>query len=241
LPTHPEIIDYLATRLIEEGWSLKAIHRLILTSHTWRLSSNTDPRLAAIDTGNHWLWRQNRRRLDAEEIRDALLAVSGRLDARRPGPHPFPTIDRWNWTQHNQFKEQYDSNHRSVYLMTQRLQRHPFLALFDSPDTNTTTDVRTSATVPTQALFLMNSPQMASIAGSFADRLLKERTNDRERIVLAHEVGFSAPPSETEMERALQFLSAAKVRLENSSEAERLTWLSYCRTLLISNRFFYID
>jgi hypothetical protein len=99
----------------------------------------------------------DRRRLDAEALRDALLAVSGKVDLRRPGPHPFPPVAAWGWTQHTPFKDVYDTNCRSVYLMTQRLQRHPFLALFDGPDTNTTTDTRTSSTVPLQLLFAMNN------------------------------------------------------------------------------------
>src|SRR5207245_3545592 len=136
----------------------KEIIRLILLSKTYQLSSSQDESNAAKDPGNRWYWRYDRRRLDAESLRDALLAVSGKLDLRRPGPHPFPPIDKWGWTQHNAFKEVYPSNQRSVYLMTQRLQRHPYLAIFDGPDTNTSTEQRTSSTVPQQALFLMNNP-----------------------------------------------------------------------------------
>jgi hypothetical protein len=241
MPSHPELLDYLANQLIRNQWSLKSIHRMILTSRTWRLSSDDNPSMSAIDTGNEFLWRQNRRRLDAETIRDALLAVSGRLDIRRPGPHPFPPIQRWNWTQHSQFKEQYESNHRSVYLMTQRLQRHPFLSLFDSPDPNTTTDVRTSSTVPTQALYLLNNPEMTSIADSFAVRLLADRSDDRDRIIRAHEICYSRAAGESEIERGRKYLALARERLTTVTNAEQLAWRSYCRTMLISNPFFYVD
>ena len=87
-----------------------------------------------------------------------MLAVSGRLDRSRPGRHPFPPIEAWHWTQHDAFKAVYPSDHRSVYLMTQRLVKHPFLAIFDGPDTNVSTDVRSRSTVPLQALYFLNNP-----------------------------------------------------------------------------------
>ena len=157
-PTHPELLDWLAARFVADGWSIKALHRRIVTSRAYRRSSRHDPANAAKDPGNRSLWRFDRSRLDAESLRDAMLAVSGTLDLSRPGTHPFPPIERWRWTQHSPFKEVYPTDRRSVYLMTQRLQKHPYLALFDGPDTNTSTEARTRATVPLQALYLMNNP-----------------------------------------------------------------------------------
>lgn len=241
LPSHPELLDYLASQLIKSGWSLKAIHRLILTSRTWRLSSAVDETMSAIDTGNESLWRQNRRRLDAETIRDAALDVSGRLELERPGPHPFPSIDQWNWTQHYQFQPRYDSNHRSVYLMTQRLVRHPFLSLFDGPDTNVTTDVRTSSTVPTQALYLLNSPEMAGLADAFSARLSQKNDDDRERIASAFELCFSRRATDDDVKRGIEYLDRVQARLTTTPDSRRLAWQSYCRTLLVSNAFFYVD
>src|SRR5687767_3333339 len=101
-----------------------------------------------------------------------MLSVSGRLNLERPDAHPFPPIHDWSYTQHNQFRAVYDSSHRSVYLMTQRLQRHSFLALFDGADPNTTTEKRTSAIIPLQALYFMNSPDLKIAAEAFAERLL---------------------------------------------------------------------
>ena len=118
-----------------------------------------------------------RSRLDAESIRDAMLSVSGQLDRRRPPAHPFPPIETWRWTQHNAFKEVYVSQHRSVFLMTQRLVKHPYLAIFDGPDTNTSTDVRPHSTVPTQALFLMNNPFVEAQAEALARRLAREESD----------------------------------------------------------------
>ena len=143
-PSHPELLDWLAARLVSAGWSIKAIHREIVLSETYQLASEQDERDAALDPENRLLWRYPRRRLDAESIRDAMLAVSGRLDRSRPGRHPFPPIESWRWTQHDAFKTVYPTDHRSVYLMTQRLLKHPFLAIFDGPDTNSSTDVRSA-------------------------------------------------------------------------------------------------
>jgi len=157
-PTHPELLDWLTSRFIAGGWSIKQLHRLIVESKTYRLSSNLDEKNARLDPGNRLLWRHDRQRLDAESIRDSMLLVAGNLDRGRPNAHPFPPINKWVWTQHNAFKERYDTTHRSVYLMTQRLLRLPLLATFDGPDTNTSTETRTQSTVPLQALYLMNNP-----------------------------------------------------------------------------------
>ena len=133
-PTHPELLDWLAARFVASGWSIKAIQRDILLSQTYQLSSDHDTHGAAVDPDDRWLWRFPRQRLDAESIRDAMLAVAGNLDRARPGLHPFPPIDKWRWTQHDPFKAVYPSGHRSVYLMTQRLAKHPYLATFDGCD-----------------------------------------------------------------------------------------------------------
>jgi hypothetical protein len=244
-PTHPELLDYLAGRFVESGWSIKAMHRLILTSKTYQLASAEDEGNVAKDPANRWYWRYDRRRLDAEAIRDALLAVSGRLDRSRPGPHPFPPIDKWTWTQHNPFKDVYPTNHRSVYLMTQRFQRHPFLALFDGPDTNTTTEHRASSTVPLQALYLMNNPFVKAQAEDFARRLLAECSDPGERIKLAHRLAWSRPPNPVECRTGLGFLARYFNELTKNAvspeQAERESWTSFVRVLLTANEFFYLD
>ena len=179
-PSHPDLLDWLAAKFVSSGWSIKAIHREIVLSETYRLSSDGDAASAAIDPEDRWLWRFQRRRLEAESIRDAMLAVSGELDQARPGPHPFPPIEAWHWTQHDPFKAVYPTNHRSVYLMTQRLVKHPFLAIFDGPDTNVSTDVRARSTVPLQALYLRNNPFVQQQAAGFARRLLARSTQPSE-------------------------------------------------------------
>ncbi|HWE35200.1 MAG TPA: PSD1 and planctomycete cytochrome C domain-containing protein [Isosphaeraceae bacterium] len=244
-PTHPELLDWLAARFVAGGWSVKAIHRLILTSRAYRLAAADDPSNAARDPANAWRWRADRRRLDAESIRDAMLAVGGHLRLGRPGPHPFPTVDQWHWTQHNPFKAVYPSDRRSVYLMTQRLQRHPFLALFDGPDTNASTESRTSSTVPLQALFLMNNPFVRTQAEGFADRLLGASDDPADRVRLAHELAYGRPPTGRETSAAIDYIGRYVRELSRANaprnRVEREAWTSYARVLLSSNEFFYLD
>lgn len=236
-PSHPELLDWLADYFVDQGWSIKAMHRLILTSATWRQSSG--------QASDRLLGGFPRRRLDAEAIRDAMMLLAGNLDLRRPGEHPFPQIGRWNWTQHNPFKAVYDSPHRSVYLMRQRLQRHPDLALFDAPDANASTDVRTSATVPQQALFLLNHPFVGRQASGFARRILAASRNDEERIAFAVQHAWSRPARADDRARARAFLDrfAAEARRTGLPEQEAISeaWTSYARVLLSSNEFFFVD
>src|SRR5262249_6098587 len=153
-------------------------------SETYQLSGACDDRAAALDPDDRWLWRFPRRRLDAESIRDALLAVSGQLDRSRPGQHPFPPIEHWRWTQHAAFKTVFPPNHGSFYLMTQPLLNHPYLARCDGPDTNSSTDVRSRSTVPLQALSLLNSPFVREAAAGLARRLMAAATAAEARISL---------------------------------------------------------
>ncbi|MCI0457527.1 MAG: DUF1553 domain-containing protein [Gemmataceae bacterium] len=244
-PTHPELLDWLASTFVEKGWSIKAMHRLIVTSQAYRLTSAHEEGNATKDPGNRWYWRHDRRRLEAESIRDALLWVSASLRLDRPGPHPFPPIHAWNWTQHTPFKEVYPSAHRSVYLMTQRLQRHPFLALFDGPDTNTTTEKRSTSTVPLQALYLMNNPEARAEAERFAQRLIDAAADPRARIELAHQLAYARPPRPEETEKALRYVERCAEELARAGvmppQREAEAWLSYARVILCSNEFVYVD
>jgi hypothetical protein len=244
-PTHPELVDYLAARFVESGWSVKAMHRLILSSKTYQIASTYSDVNAQLDPGNRWYWRFDRRRLDAEAIRDALLAVSGNLDRTRPGPHPFPPIERWTWTQHEPFKHVYPTNRRSVYLMTQRFQRHPYLALFDGPDTNTTTEQRPTSTVPLQALFMMNSPFVKEQAGALAQRLLTTVRDPRERIEQAVKLLYGRTPVVGECEKFLnyvgEYVHAAGKTGTPTDRLEIESWTSCVRVLLCANEFVYLD
>jgi hypothetical protein len=244
-PTHPELLDWLAGRFVAQGWSVKAIQREIVLSKTYQLGGDFDASCAAIDPENRWLWRFSRQRLDAESIRDAMLAVSGRLDLCKPAPHPFPPIDDWHWTQHSPFKVVYATNQRTVYLMTQRLARHPYLAIFDGPDTNTSTDVRTRSTVPLQALYLMNNPFVAEQAAALAKRLLELDGDEGERIARSYDLAWGRLPEPCERDRAVEFIRTCKISLGSTSlappEREREAWTSLAKVLLTSNEFLYID
>ena len=243
-PTHPELLDYLASRFVGSGWSVKAMHRLIMLSRTYQMASGDDAANARIDVTNDYLWRFDRRRLDAESIRDALLAVGGNLDRSPGGPHPFPDPARWDFTQHNPFKAVYDTSRRSVYLMTQRIQRHPFLALFDGPDTNAGTPARVTSTTPLQALYLMNDPFVHAQAKKFAARLLAERADDAGRVERAYLLLFGRPPKDDESSAARDYLSRVSEKLgerPGSSRPSAAAWESLARALFLSNEFVYVD
>lgn len=216
-PTHPELLDWLAAQFVESGWSIKSMHRLIMTSQSYQRSSSGSPENAERDPGNRSCWRFDRRRLEAESIRDALLGASGELNLERPGPHPFPPVEAWHWTQHNPFKEVYPSKHRSVYLMTQRFQRHPYLALFDGPDANTSTDLRHVSNVPLQALYLMNHPFIDEAARKFAARLLRKRGDARARLKRACLLAWSRQPTPAETEKYLAHLQRLREEAARSS------------------------
>jgi hypothetical protein len=244
-PSHPELLDYLTAEFVGHGWSLKWLHRHILSSKTYQLASDPSPALASKDPSNVWLGRYPRRRLDAEAIRDALLAVSCQLKPTRPGPHPFPPIATWGWTQHMPFKEIYPSNHRTVYLMTQRFQKHPFLALFDGPDTNASTGKRTDAMLPLQALYFMNDPFVRAQAEAFALRLIAHEAEPGRRIAKSHESAWGRPATTAEITKGLDYLErfAEESRRAGtpSDRVELEAWTSYARILMTANEFVYVD
>ena len=244
-PTHPQLLDWLATHFVESGWSLKAMHRLIMSSQTYQLASGHDALNVEKDVANRWYWRYDRRRLEAEPIRDAMLAVSGKLDKTRPARHPFPSIDTWTWSQHRPFKAVYPSNHRSVYLMTQRIQRHPYLGLFDCPDANYSTAARTRSTVPLQALYMMNNSFLQEQARAFAERLMQASADASRRIEWALQLALGRPPRPLEVDKATAYIKSYMEELKRAGvdpdQLERQAWSSYAHILLTSNEFVYID
>lgn len=248
LPSHPGLLDDLAREFVARGWSLKAMHRLIMLTDAYQRDSNADTLGAAYDTnqridpGNVYLWKFSRRRLSAEEIRDAVLACSGDLDRTPGGPHPFPDEKAWGFTQHTPFAALYDTDRRSVYLMTQRIKRHPFLTLFDGADANTSTPQRFQTIVPTQALFFMNDPFVHDKAQHFGKQLAALST-DEVRLERAYQLLFSRAPNSAEQSGAQRFLTAYQMDLTNVPEPERLgqSWAAYLRVLMSSNEFVFVD
>jgi len=244
-PTHPELLDALAIQFMDSGWSIKQLHRQIVLSRTYRQSSQRESRAFELDPANDLYAGFPRRRLDAESIRDTLLLLGGHLDRSPGGPHPFPPQSEWKFTQHNPFKAVYDSNRRSVYLMTQRIQRHPYLAIFDGPDPAASTPLRLTSTTPLQALYLMNDEFVHQQAAGLANRLISENVVVQQRIVLAYRLILSRDPSLAESDSALQFLDEVRQALHTArvpeDQLESQSWQSLLRALFRLNEFAYID
>jgi hypothetical protein len=242
-PTHSELLDWLARRFIDSGWSVKAMHRLVMLSATYQLSAGDQKPGFSEKPGFYAAF--TRRRLDAESIRDAMLAVGGNLDRAMGGRHPFPPVQQCKFTQHAPFNAVYPTNKRSVYLMTQRIKRHPFLALFDGPDANASTAIRVATTVPTQALFLMNDPLVHEQSAGFARRILTARTDDPGRLELAFVMALARPPTTEETREGLDFLARYRRLMESAhlpaSEHDSQAWAAFARTLLARNEFLFVD
>jgi len=218
-PTHPELLDWLAATFVEQGWSLKKLHRLILLSSTWQMSSRYRADAFAKDGENRLLWRMNPRRLEVESWRDSLLAVTGELERALGGP---PT------------EKILESNRRTLYGKVSRngdrFLSDEFLRLFDFPAPRVTSEQRTTSTVPQQHLFLMNSAFMTARAKALAARLQRESGDDRARIARACQLLYSRPPTADETDLGLAFLAAA-------AGTTVLGWESYARALLSAHEF----
>ena len=191
-PSHPELLDWLATRFVRDGWSLKQLHRWILTSATYGQAATAESTSAtpAADPENRWLGRFPTRRLEAEQIRDALFAVTGELDLASGGPAVDAARPR-----------------RTVYTRVTRNVRDPLLDVFDAPDSFSSTAQRNVTTTPTQALLLINQPFLVQRSRAFARRLVREcGESDEARIARAYRLAFGRPPSAGELDRARSFL-----------------------------------
>ena len=257
LPTHPELLDWLASEFVESGWSIKAMHRLIMLSGTYqqgsaeptsfggepdRLRPDTLGAQAAMtDPANTLYWRFDRRRLSAEEIRDTLIALSGQLDSSPGGPHPFPAESSWNFTQHNPFSAVYETNRRSVYLMVLRNRRHPFLGVFDGADPNASTAERQTTIVPTQALYFMNDAFVHDCSNRLADWIMRADAGSRGELI--YRQCFGRLPTPTERGEVERFIDLYQAELADSTGDQRLraAWAAYVRVLFGSNEMLFVD
>jgi hypothetical protein len=221
------------------------MHRLIMASAAYQQSSEYDDDAAERDPEARLLWRFNRRRLSAEEIRDAMLLASGDLDPTMGGLHPFPPIESWGFTQHAPFYAVYPTNRRSVYLMQQRIKRHPFLSLFDGADPNVSTARREPTTVPTQALYLMNSEFVHDRAQSLAKRLIAESPDVKTRMERIYQIALGRPPSDDDRREASEFLANYAAALADDGvpedARELAAWSALARTMLVRNEFLFVD
>jgi hypothetical protein len=232
-PSHQELLDWLAAEFRASGYSLKSMHRLMMHSAAYQRSSNATESSVAIDFNNQLLARFSRRRLEAEEIRDSLLFVAGNLDPSPAQSHPFPPEASWGFTQHDPFNAVYETNRRSAYLMVQRQRRHPYLALFDGADPNSSTAIRQVTTVPTQALYFLNDPFFHEQATAVSQRMA-DLPSDNERIERIFQLLYQRLPTSAEFEQATHFLQ----QYPGSSQEK---WAAYARVLLASNEFLYLD
>jgi hypothetical protein len=230
LPTHPELLDWLAATFVENGWSMKKLHKQIMMSAAYRQGSAGTEKAFGIDPENRLLSHQNRQRLDLEALRDSVLAVSGQLDRKIGGPAveitapPFPP-------------------RRTVYGYIDRQNLQGLYRTFDfaSPDTSSSQRYRT--TVPQQALYMMNSPFLIEQAKALSKRSeIASSPDTAARIRLAYSIIFGRAPSSEELANGLQFLQGAEQIRPASAGATALSpWEEYCQALLMTNEFSFVD
>ena len=245
-PSHPELLDYLAVRFVDEGWSVKKlIHRIVL-SRTYRQASTFDESAFQVDPDNRLLWRAAKRRLDAEVIRDAMLAVSGELDTARPtgslvgrliGDRPISLIGL-----DTSIPTDLDGTlHRSVYLPVLRDRLPDVLDLFDFAEPSLVTGARETTNVPVQALYLMNSPFVQARSQALAARLMQDADDEEERIRDAFQLCFSRDPDEEELRLAKAFLERGMQRAGDDEAVRKQVLASYCQALLSLAEFRNLD
>ena len=233
LPTHPELLDWLAGEFIRSGWSVKSMHRLIMSSATYRqATAESGPG----DPDNRWLSHFPRQRLEAEMIRDSLLAVSGRLDRAQGG-----SLVPWKNDEYApEDKVSASSGRRTVYLPIVRDRVYDALTIFDFANPSVGTSKRVPTVVSHQALFFLNSPLVKSSARALAQSLLEmESIGERGRIGLAYLQIFDRPPSADETERVIRFLDSTKN--SEAKDPNLAAWTALCQTLFAANEFIYRD
>jgi hypothetical protein len=219
-PTHPELLDWLSAELVASGWSLKHMHRRMVLSATYRQSA--PPSTEGVDPQNVLLSHFSRRRLEIEAWRDAMLAVSERLEGTIGGPSGDLASP--------------DNRRRTLYGAISRHELNHLLRLFDFPDPNVTAEQRPTTTVPLQQLFVLNSEFLAASAKALAERLsASEAADDAARVRQAFEIVFARPASEREVELAVKYLGDA------DSQEGLTRWERFCQTLLAANEFLYVD
>lgn len=245
-PSHPELLDWLATEFVASGWSMKAMHRLIITSATYRQSSHARPELAQIDPDNRLLARQSRVRVEAEVVRDAALAASGRLALAIGGPSVFPPQPDgvYRFTQSDKgWKASAggDRFRRGMYTHFWRSAPYPALTVFDAPTSTTTCTRRIRSNTPLQALTVLNDDGYYEIAQAFGDRIVREApADDRERIRYAFRLALSREPSASELQRLHELVTAETSALASSNKGaadSRAPWTTLARVLINLDEF----
>jgi cytochrome c553 len=253
-PSHPELLDWLATEFMAprfgRSWSWKALHRLILTSSTYRQASRFDEKAAAKDPDNRLFWRMNPHRLEAEILRDSILTVSGKLNPEMFGPGIYPRIDssviasgsRPRWPL--EVKEGANEWRRSVYIFVKRSVLVPLIEVFDCPVTVVSSPVRSVSTVSPQALALLNNEFVLQQSQYFAERVKREAGADlRAQISRAYQIALTRRPSARENLWATEFIKSQTegYRKRNEEKPEEAALRDFCHALINLNEFLYVD
>ena len=244
-PTHPELLDWLASNFVEEGWKIKPFHKLILTSKSYRQSSLASPEALAKDANNDWFSRFDLRRLSAEELRDSILAVNGKLNLQMYGPSIYPTLSKEvlatqsvpgkGWERSGPE----DQSRRSVYIHIKRSLLVPMLSNFDFPDPDVSCEARFITTQPGQALGMLNSDFLHSQSDEFAKRIRAQAPEDLdEQIRLAHRLALARNPSDDEVARSKKLIEQLKTK-HQISEDKALAF--FCLYIYNLNEFSYVD
>jgi hypothetical protein len=247
-PTHPELLDWLATELVQQDWSVKAMHRLIMSSKTYQMASAYDSQVArAADPQDRLLWRYPQWRIEAEGIRDMILDAAGSLNLQAGGEPFFPPIPqsvrdsflqgRWEMTEENP-----DTWRRSVYQYSKRGLRYPMFEVFDQPNVNVSCEARTTTTVPTQALTLLNNEFALMQAERFARRVQAEAgDSSAELITHAYQLALSRAPSSSELEQNVAFMARQRDYHFNDADQSLAALTDLCDVLINLNEFVYVQ
>ena len=246
-PTHPELLDHLAIQFMTEGWSTKQLIRSIVLSRTYRVSVDSPPALVKVDPENRLLARANRRRLEAEVIRDAMLQVAGRLDLNGGGPVVAHLPERAITNESTGGINSEADRHRSVYLPVIRNDLQPIFEVFDFADPDVSTGKRDATTVPTQALFLLNNNFVLTQAKATATRLLAEKPTDTERLQQLYQLAYNRNPTTAEEAAARDFLTDYQQRLASvgsaqaSKDPKLATWTALAQAIFCSTEFRFLE
>lgn len=243
--THPLLLDYLASEMVARGWSMKQMHKLIMTSRAYRMSSTANGAGLTTDSGNDLFWRFDMRRLTAEEVRDSILAINGSLNRALFGPEVYPPMpdevlatasrpeDAWGESTPEQ------ADRRSIYIHVKRSLREPFLFAFDQAETDTPCPVRFETTVPTQSLIALNSEFMQTEAAVFAERLQREAGDNREaQVRLALSLVQMREPTDREVAEGMAFIQSIQDEYNLTDAMAMRMFGVVCFNL---NEFMYLD
>lgn len=235
-PSHPELLDWLALRFIEQRWSVKALHRMILLSSTYQMSSEYSAKSNDVDPENILLWRMPRRRLEAEAIRDAVMSASGALDFTMGGTLLTYKDRQYVANTSKGSTVDYDRPIRAIYVPVLRSSMYEVFSAFDLPDPTMSNGDRDSTVVAPQALFMMNSSVILKHSLKMAESLQTLEPNAR--IAAAYQRALSRPPTNQEVDQALTFI--AKMQKEWNGDSLK-AWQSFCKSLLASSEFIYLN